>query len=67
MASLNSSQGSARCCNVRLTSKPKLVVMNMEEYDDEKGSKSTRDTSSRSKGSSYEAKEDEERSANSGE
>jgi len=39
----------------------------MEEYDDEKGSKSTRDTSSRSKGSSYEAKEDEERSANSGE
>jgi hypothetical protein len=39
--------------------------MNMEEYDDERGSKSIRDTNSHSKGSSYEAKEDVERFASS--
>jgi hypothetical protein len=39
--------------------------MNMEEYDDEKGLKSTGDTSFRSKGSSYEAKEDVKRSVSS--
>jgi hypothetical protein len=37
--------------------------MNMEEYDDERGLKSTKDTSSHFKGSSYEAKEDVKRFA----
>jgi hypothetical protein len=41
------------------------IAMNMEEYDDERGLKSTRDTNSRSKGSSYETKEDAERSTSS--
>jgi hypothetical protein len=36
--------------------------MNMEEYEDERGSKNIRDTSSCSKGSSYEVEEDEKRS-----
>jgi hypothetical protein len=39
--------------------------MNMEEYEDERGSKNIRDTSSYSKGSSYEVEKDEKRSTNS--
>ncbi len=66
MASLNLSQGNARCCSIRLASKPKLAAtMNMEEYAYERGPKSTRDISSCSKGSSYEVEEDEERYASS--
>jgi hypothetical protein len=63
VGSLNSIQGNAYRCKVQLASKPKLaIVMNMEEYTDERGLKSTGDTSSHSEGSNYETKEDAKRS-----
>lgn len=65
LTSINSSWESAWCCSTWLASKPKLVLME-DAYVDDWGSKSTRDTSSRFKGSSNVTKEEEDKSSSSG-